>query len=269
MIPLLGRTPPSSGDELADALKRGLGRAFELHHGHQVVVAEGSLPHLERLAIDVSHAKARRDFKPRIQPAGRRDATLSAADVHFVGRRVLLERAAVDFELHARGVQFEINHDANEHFLDPVDAEHGRFQSHIAQADLESLMLTVAQEEVAQHGLKVERVELSLQDRSTRSVDGQVRVTASTKMAFATLRAVVVGKGQVLVDDAMNVAIRGLKFEGEGLAGKMAAALAQKQLQQLDNFTFPLASLSVGRLRLHDLKLACRNGLQIEAALGT
>ena len=38
---------------------------------------------------------------------------------------------------------------------------------------------------------------------------------------------------------------------------------------RFDPADFPtLASLSVGRLRLHDLKLTCRDGIQIEAALG-
>ena len=138
----------------------------------------------------------------------------------------------------------------------------------ISKADLESLMKTVAQEEVARHNLVVEQVELTLRDGNSRTVEGQVRVTASTKMAFATLRAIVIGKGQVVIDDAMNLAIRGLTFDGEGLAGKMAAALARTQMQPFDNLHFPLASLSVGRLRLHDIKLTCRNGIQIEAALG-
>jgi hypothetical protein len=270
MIPLVGPRPPSSHEELTVALKRGLGHIFDLPSGREIVSVEGGYPELQRLAIDVSHARARRDFKPRLQPAGRRDAGLFALQVHFVGRRVRVEHAALDFELTARGVHFHINHDDNQHFLDPVDAEHGHFQSHMSKADLESLMHTVAQEEVAKHNLTVERVELTLHDtRNTRMVTGEVRVTASTKMAFATLRAVVVGKGELAVDDELNLAIRGLTFDGEGLAGKMAAAVARTQLQPLDNLHFPMASVTIGRLRLHDVKLTCRDGIQIEAALGT
>jgi hypothetical protein len=269
MIPLVGAAPPTNPQELIRALRGGLDRAFELPHGRDVVVVEGNLPDLNRLAIDVSHARARRSFQPRMQPGGRRDAGLFAADLHFFGRRVLVEHAALDFELTARGVRFDINHECNEYYLDPIDADHGRFQSHIATADIERLLQTLAQEEVTKHNLQVEKVEVTLRDGNSRMVEAQVRVTASTKMAFATLRAVVVGNGQVVVDDALNLTIRGLKFEGEGMAGKMAAAIARTQLQALDNFTFPLASLSLGRLRLHDLTVACRDGIQIEAALGT
>jgi hypothetical protein len=268
MIPLLGSAPPTNRDELIHALTQGLGRVFDLPSGRAIVAAQGEdFPALHELSFDVSGAVVKRGLRVRL-PGGTRRAGVTASAVRAVGRRVRVEGAHVDFELAAQGVAFDINHDETEHFFDPVDAEHGHFRSHIGRTDLEYLLLASAQEEVAKHGLKVERVELTLKERSDRSVHAEARVTASTKVAFATLRAVVRGQGQVAVDDEFNVALRGLTFEGEGVAGKMAAALAQKHLREFEGWSFPLSSLVLGRLKLRDLRLGCRDGLQVEASVG-
>jgi hypothetical protein len=269
MIPLVSAAPPTSRDELVEALTRGLGSVFDLPVGRPTVVAFGeAFPALQELTLDFSHARMRRDFRPR-QPAGIRQAGVSAAALEVKGQRVTVERSRVDFAITAREVHFDIKQDQADFFLDPVDAHEGRFESHIGRADLESLLLAAGHDEVGKHGLKIEQVEVNLRDESTRSVHADVRVTASTKMAFATLKAVVRGKGHLVIDDALNVTLKGLHFEGEGLAGKMAAGLAHKFLRNWEGWSFPLATLSLGKLRLRDVHLACRDGLQVKAHLGS
>jgi hypothetical protein len=269
MFPLVSHGPPGNRQELVEALNRGLGEVFDLPRGRRVVEAAGEgYPALEQLSFDVTGARLRPDFRPRF-PGGLRQSGLKADTFRVLGDRVLVERSAIDFELNASGVHFDINHDEAQYYLDPVEAERGRFQSHVGLRDLEMLLLTAGDEEVSKHGLKIERVEASLRDETERSVHAEVRVTASTKMAFATLSAVIVGRGHLVIDDALNVTISGLTFEGEGLAGKMAAALAHQQLSQFEGWSIPLNSLPLGRLRLHDVRIACRHGLQVEATLGS
>jgi hypothetical protein len=269
MIPLGGAVPPAGRDELVESLTRGLGGVFELPAGRPAVVAVGErFPALDQLNFDVSHARIRPEFRPR-QPGGTSQATLSTAQFHIKGKRVAVERSNLDFEITGRDVHFEIKQEETELFLDPVDAKDGKFASRIARRDLEELLLTAGQDEVGKHGLKLEQVEVDLRDQSTRSVQAEVRVTASTEMGFATLKAVVRANGQLVIDEALNLVLKGLTFEGEGLAGRMAAGLAQRFLQEWDGWSFPLSSLSLGRLRLRDVHLACRDGLQIQAQLGS
>jgi hypothetical protein len=229
------------------------------------VTAEGTgFPALDGLSLDVSEASLKPDIRLR-WPGGRRQAGLSARSVRFVGQRVRYEQAALDFELVGQGVHFDINEDGAEHFLDPIDAEHGQFHAHISTSDLATLLLHSAQQEVQQHGLQVEGVEVKLQEGDGRTVSAQVRVTASTTMAFATIRAVVLGNGQIAIDEHFNVAFRNLTFDGEGLAGKMAAGVARTYLQEWDGWSFPMATLVLGKLRIRDIKLTCRDGLQVAA----
>jgi hypothetical protein len=265
MIPLVGAVPPASREQLIDALSRGLGKVFDLPGGRNSVTVEGNdFPALQHLALDVSESSVKPN--PRVRrPGGQRHSSLTAGSLRFVGKRVRYEQAAVDFELVGQGVHFDINQDCAEHYLDPVDAEQGQFEAHIGKRDLEALLLHSAQGEVEKHGLKIESVELNLRDGSGRSIAAQARVTASTKMMFKTIRVAVIGTGEVTVDEQMNVGFRGLSFDGEGIAGKMAAGLARSHLQEWEGWTFPLASLGLGRLRIRDLRLGCRDGVQVSA----
>jgi hypothetical protein len=149
-----------------------------------------------------------------------------------------------------------------------VAAREGHFLTQLGQSDLEALLLAGARAAAAAHDVTIERTELALSCDGARTVLFQLRVTASTKILLAKLRATIRGSGRLAIDDALNAHLSQLHCEGEGMTGTLAVGLIRRELEQWEGRTFPLTAFSPTGLALRDLRLGCRDGLQVEARFG-
>src|SRR5436309_547735 len=129
-------------------------------------------------------------------------------------------------------------------------AKHGRLHARMSHADLEALLRATFQSAAVRHGVVIEKTELTFACADERSVAVHLRVTGSKRMAFVTVRAVLHGRGRLVIDEALQATLCGLSCEGEGVVGQMLVGLIQDQVRQWEGRSFPLTAFSLGELQL-------------------
>ncbi|MCI0458819.1 MAG: hypothetical protein L0Z62_17815 [Gemmataceae bacterium] len=268
MLSLIGPCPPANREELIVALTGGLNSMLHLPADRTVVeVAGAHYPTLDKLRIDVTGATVRETYRPRLS-TGPHQPGITAAQLEIVGRQLRYQQVAVDFALQAQEACFAIcAHAPSGHRLDPIAAQQGHFQARMSHADLESLLRAAFQSVAARHGLLIEKTELAFECPDERSVLVQVRVVGSKRMAFMSIRAVLHGRGRLVIDETLQATLSGLSCQGEGVVGQILVGLMQAQIQQWEGRSFPLTAFSLGKLQLRDLKIGYQAGLQVEAVL--
>jgi hypothetical protein len=270
MLPLAGRDFPNSRDELLAALTDGLSQVATLPAARQVVEADsGSYPALRTLKIDLTEARVRDAYQPA-KPVGEAQSGITVARLDILGRPVYSGTAAIHYEVALTEARLDFQCDARgRNILIPVDAQSGRVSVRMSQADFEALLLCQARATAGRHGITVESLQWSWQNQGDRSLGAQARVATSKRLGFVTIPAVVRGGGQFHIDEQLNARISGVSCQGEGLVGTLIVALAQRRLRRLEGAIVPLASYSLGQLKLRDLKIRCHDGPEAEALLGS
>src|SRR5205085_7573583 len=115
----------------------------------------------------------------------------------------------------------------------------------------------------------LDRVDWSMHGQGDRSVSVDLRVTASKGLGFVKIPATLRARGQLTLDDHLNARFSGLAVEGEGVVGTLVVGLLQGRLRKLERALLPLASYSLGRLKLRDLRIRSASGLEVEATFGS
>jgi hypothetical protein len=269
MLPLGGYAFPKSHDELVAALTDGLSQVATLPTARQVVEADrDGYPALQTLKIDLTEARVRDAYQPA-KPAGERQPGITAARLDILGRPVYSGTAAIYYEVSLTEARLDFQRDARgRNILIPVDARSGRISVRMSQADFEALVLCQARATAGRHGITVESLQWSWQSQGDRSLGAHARLATSKSLGFVTISAMIRGGGQLQIDEQLNARISGVSCEGEGLVGTLIVALAQRRLKRLEGAVVPLASYSLGKLKLRDLKLRCQDGLEAEALFG-
>lgn len=257
--------PPTNRQEFVDTLTQSLRPLFVLPADRPMVLAEGeNYPRFDRLVIDVSDAQINRAYRPA-RKLGQEMPGVSAAQFSIVGRGIRYETARLNLDVSATEAELVFDQDADGRLLLlPAHAQDGRLLLQITQADLESLLYAVARDVAQPNGVTIEKIELKLTCPGERTVLLDVRVTAGKKMGPFPVRVVVRGSGQLTLDEALNARISGLACQGEGTAGKIVAALVQGYLKQWEGRVFALGQSFLGSLRLHDVRIRCDAGIEIE-----
>jgi hypothetical protein len=270
MLPLGGRAWPSSGEELVSALTEGLSQAATLPAGRAVVeVDSDDYPSVQALRIDLTEARVRDEFQPA-RPNGERRPGLTVGRLEILGRPVYSGPAAIYYEVALTDARLDFQQDSlGRNLLIPMDARSGRVAVRMSQADFEALLLCQMRATAGRYGITVENLQWSWQSRDDRSLGAQARVAAGKSLGFLTVPAVIRGGGHLHIDDQLNARISGVSCEGEGVVGTLLVALAQHRLKRLEGAIIPLASYSLGQLRLRDLKMRCQDGPEAEALFGS
>jgi hypothetical protein len=270
MLPLGGRQFPKNREEFVAALTEGLTQVAALPAARQVVEADSdSYPAFQTLRIDLTEARLREEYQPA-RPAGERLPGITAARLDLLGRPVYSGTAAIHYEVALTEARLDFQRDAlGRNILIPVDARSGRVSIRMSQVDFEALLLCQARATAGRHGITVESLEWSWHNQGDRSLGAQARVATRKSLGFVTIPAVIRGGGQLQIDEQHNVRISGVSCEGEGVVGTLIVALAQRRLKRLEGAVVPLASYSLGQLKLRDLRIRCQDGPEAEALLGS
>jgi len=265
MFPLKTNSFPATSGELARLLNQSLGELFVLK-GDPVSLREVSYPHLATLEISLDGAQLR--DKPPGPPSvsGETRPALRVDAFRVEGTSMAVGPASIDFRLTASDVQLgQANDRQGQIVLLLQNAAEGRVEISALVADLEGLISEVAKTEAGRHGVSVDGVELDLRSQSPRSLAAEVRLRAKKLFVSASLRIT----GQLDLDEELNARISGLDCAGDGAIASVACGVLNPHLQKMEGRVFPLMSLPLGDVRLHDVRLAVGNKLSVTAEFGS
>jgi hypothetical protein len=270
MFPLSGTAFPTDADQLAAGIRGALAEVFALpaeDSAVKVVVDGKGFPQVERVKIDLSGASVNAtEPPPKPTPSGARQPGVHVDTLEVVGHPIKYGQHKLDLTLNARDVQFDFARDKTSRpLLVLTDARDGHVEAKISKADLEALLLTVARELAKEQNIQVRELELNLTSQGPRSLAADARVKAAKMLMSGTIRIM----GRLDVDDELNATISGLRAEGEGMIGKLAAGVVQKHLNPVNGRRFPLMTFSLGDVTLRDLEIVANTNVQVSAKFGS
>jgi len=266
MFYLGGADFPETADGLAKAVAAGLAQMLELP-ARPPVKFEGAFPAIDRADVNLTGAVARIDKMPA-PPKGVKSVkpAASAGQLNISGQPVKLETAAVELSLTAQAARFDYGRDSGGRpMLLLADAKDGRLSVQIRNSDIQQLVLAAATKAAAAQGVQVQEAKLNLSQTAERSIGIEARVKA--KKMF--MSAVILVRGQLNIDATMIARLTNLSCSGEGVMGTMACGLIQPHLNELQNRELPLTALSLGEIRLRDLKLDVTDKVSVKAEFGS
>lgn len=268
MFPLGGSNFPTSREELTAAVLSGLSGVLILPGNREAVKLEGgNFPALDRVAIDLTGARAEADrLPPEPRGVGQVQPGPSAAKLDVAGHPITVRSAPVDLDLSAADAKFNYDRDAaGKPVLVLAEARQGQVTVQILQADLKTLIQTGAKEAAAKHGVQIQETHLTLTQLDPRSLAAEIRVKAKKLFVSATVSI----RGQLRIDDAMNATVSDLACHGEGMLGDMASALIRPKLDQINGKSYPLSAIALGSVRLRDLQLQVADAVKVTAKFGS
>lgn len=253
---------PASRTEFENALREGFAifRAPNLR-----AEVAGEFPNFERIAIDLSGGSIPFSPPPLQSAGGMQGKTLCAGKLDLLAQPVRFENGDIRAELHAREVRMSLASGTSDGAsLEITDAASGEFLLEIARADLETIILAVAQKAAKAQGVSIERVKLSTTSTGPRSVRFNADVIAQ-KMFMQTA---VNLSGALAVDDQLNARLSDLNCSGGGIIGSLACNFLKPYITQMDGRIFPLAAFTLGSIRVRELTLEAGDPLRIQATFG-
>jgi hypothetical protein len=261
MLPLAGADFPRSLDQFVAALRAGLGK----HHVvPRDVCANGDWPELEKLSLDLTGAELSRTTpilksatKPEPGPFIRR-LTIAATPLSFESVPVILDLHADD----ARCGLARISED--EASLHILQVKSGAVALEAKRNDLETCLQKLAADALAKHGAEVKSTHLEFTSHSPRTLDFQARVKAKVFVMNAEIAV----RGQLSVDDSLNLRAQQLTADGNGMIASMATTYLRPRFAELEKRVFPLARFSYVDVQLRDICFRGGETLRLEARFG-
>jgi hypothetical protein len=259
MISLRRKQLPSSKDELARAIDDAL-RRYVSKPGPIVDVRSRVFPYLDEIAINLDGAQF--DSPPPAPPAaaGERKPAFEAALVRLSAQNISVRGVPANLQIEAHHVVLQKTDDANgEIILLPQKARDGHLTIAAVQLDLEEVLAKFVESQARPHGIAIEQVRLSIRERGPRSLAAEVRIQAR-KLLF---RAKIDIYGQLDIDELFVARISQLKCKSTGAIGVRACSALQPHLERFEGKTFSFKSLPLGDTRLHDLRIAVTDTVEI------
>jgi hypothetical protein len=107
-------------------------------------------------------------------------------------------------------------------------------------------------------------VRVELRSRSERALDVAVKVRAKKLFLSANVRI----NGSAEIDEQLTARLSGLSCTGDGTLGSLACGFLTPHLQRFEGRAFPLLALSLGDVRLRDVRVAAGDELRVSARFG-
>lgn len=272
MFPLASPDFPASPTDLAQALDRGLQSVLVPPAGRELVRLEAPrYPEADHLTVDLTGCRVIEEAAAPPQGLHGERPALSAARFLLTATPLFIRTATVRLELSASGVRFDYARDhQGQLYLVPSTVRteagggEGNVRVEMGRSDLESLLLALVQPVAEANGISVEETTVELRAEGPRSV--LLHAAATGRKLFVRARVHVYGRLEV--DENLTATVDQLRCEGDGFIGEMAERMLQPRLNRFNGMRLPLAGFSLGGLRLHDLKIATPDGIEVTARLG-
>ena len=265
MFPLQTNSLPATADALCAALEQSLRRIVR-PAGPMVTVEEKQYPELAAIRVSLDGADAGDRPPPRpLPPVGAIEPGLRVENFEIVGRPILVGRGKINLVFSARDVRLGQGRDGEGNVLLLLqNAAEGNVEVDVALDDLEALLLAGAKAEAAKQGVTVESVRVELRSRSDHALDLVVQVRAKKLFLNAAVRI----SGSVAIDEQLNVRFSALECAGEGTLGALAGGFIAPHLQRFNGRAFSLMALSLGEVKLRDVRIAADRELRVTAQFG-
>jgi len=268
MFPLAGKDFPHSSDELESSIHDALADVLSLPKNNSTVTATGGrFPAVSKLTVNLDGASViGKEPPPKPKPVGKRQPGIEVGQLDVSAQPLKYEKSKLDLTIKAKDVSFDFGRDKKSHpLLVLTDARQGQVQAQISKKDLQSVLLAVAQEVGEQQNVKIQDLQLSLDQKGPRGVAVDVRVTAKKMLVKSTLQI----HGELEVDDELNATLRNLQANGEGVIAGMVSRVVQSKLKPYEGRKFPLVTFSLGDITLRDLTIDVKKDVQISAKFGS
>lgn len=256
---------PSSAADLERMLNESLQRLFSVK-ADPVSIGGVSFPHLDEVRISLDRARLRSDPPP---PPAISKETSPALQIVRLSLSALAFQAGpltIDLALSARNVRLAQGRDSdNQIILSLERVADGTMEISMAQTELETLIAELAQKQAGKQGVTIEAVQLKLRQESAHSLAVEVHLRGKKLFLSASIRVT----GQLDLDDQLNLKVFGLNCEGDGGIATLACGILKPYLQKIDGREFPLNSLPLGKIRLHDVRLTAGEKLSLTAEFGS
>jgi hypothetical protein len=264
MFSLFTSAFPSSASDLERLLNESLQRIF-VAESAPVTVLDHSYPHLDAINVSLDGARLRADApQPPILSAASPAFEVDQFSVH--ASPLFLGPAAVDLSLSARDVRLGQGKDSTDQIvLSLASAADGKIEISATQTDLEVLIAKLARDQASKQGITIDDVRLKLRQKSAQSVAAEVHLRAKKLFLSASIRVT----GQLDLDDQLNLKVSGLNCTGDGGIATVACGILTPYLRKIEGREFPLMSLSVGQVRLRDVRVAVGDKLRATAEFGS
>lgn len=231
-----------------------------------VLIDARVFPYLDEVTVTFDEAQL--DGKPPSMPhvTGQTKKECEAGLVTLSGRNVTVLGAPVNLHVQARDVIFHSGRDeTGEVLLLLHNVRTGQAVVSASQFDLENLVRRIAHQEGQKQGISVEETHVSLRARGSRSLAADVRLRARKFL----LRANIDVTSYIDIESDFSVRLSHLKCRGDGMLGSIACDLLNPLLKNLEGKKFAMMPMFFGEIRLHDIRIAVADTVEITADFGT
>jgi hypothetical protein len=198
-------------------------------------------------------------------PVDQTKPALEAALVTLSARNVSIRGLPLDLRMEAHDVILHKGMDTNgEAMLLWHTARDGQLAISLGPVELEKAIAQIAAREAGRHGITLEQVRLAIRARGPRSLAVDLHVQARKFL----LRARIDIFGQVDIDESFATKIL-LKCKSDGAIGSLACNTLNPIFERLNNKSFSLASLPLGKIQVRDVRLAVANTIELTADFGS
>lgn len=265
--------PPSREDFVSQLLRAYAARLVlpraSADDGPKVIVADGAYPRLSTLHVDVSGARARKDYKPKqtkteAEHVARLRTELWVSDFAYVAEPLRYEHGEMHLRLTGRDAAFGLVKEPDgSGTLVMIDAAEGEMVLSAKVQDLRAMLLGGAKNH-AKGGFWVRDVDLAITSDQPRAVEIALRVKAMWTLLPMTFRL----GGRIAVDEEFNAHLTGVFCAGEDPGGMLVAAMVGPDMRKEEGRIRPLARWPNDRIELKDVSLTGGERLRLAVKFG-
>jgi hypothetical protein len=260
---------PESSGAFCAGLTGGLRQFVDSSHPPRVV-ADGALPHLQALHIDLSGTSVLNlDAPPPHQSSPLSNQCVAVDRLRVIGHPIYVQQLPIDVHLSADNVRFCYHRGTSgKLFLVPLEG-HGRLTARIPVASLDPFVFGQLQQALASEGIEVHKTKLTLTSQSPRAIGAVIHIEAKRKLSILRVSARLNIHAVAEVDDDLNVVLSDIRCEGETAVSRVIAAFIASRLSPLNGYCISLAALGLQQTGLQDIRVyADETALQLESRLG-
>ena len=259
MFLLGGSDFPNDNATLLAALPESLA---PLGLGAPAVALEGMFPSFAAVRVDLSGARFQRGQRVAGASSEMKDGFFSRV-VEIKAAPAQFERLPFSFSFRAEDCVVAYGHAAEGARVGILQrCPGGSVEAEISVADAEAALLILANDAASGFGASVQSVRIALEAGGPRRIAITATAVAKALMTTATLTL----RGRLEVDDTFNARLSDITCTGDGMIANLAAGQLRPRLEELENWSFPLASVLPAGLEFSDIALEAGAGLQVRAA---
>src|SRR5438105_8490549 len=265
MLSLFRKDFPSPRADLAQALDAALHR-FVQKSGPIVDLRSRVFPLVDELRINLDGAKLDSPSPPLAKVEGGTALAFETAVVNVRGRNISVRGVLLNLRMEMHDVLFHKGADANgDAVLVIHQAREGQLVISAAQLNLEEAIGRLGGEKARLWGVDLEQVRLAMPARSRRSLATDIKIQAKEFFARTNLDIY----AQLDISNEFIVKVSELRCKGDGKLGSFACAALQPLFARTTEKSFPLKSLPLGGVQIHDVHVAVTDTVEITIDFGS